>query len=302
MAPTITVENLYKKYDSKDVLRGITFTILKGEIFALLGPNGAGKTTTVEILTGFLSPTSGDVSVLGYDPLKKPSSFKEKIGIVFQTSGLDRFLSVKETLAMYSRYYPDPKSVDEVMSLTGLAQEKDTYVRKLSGGLQRRLDVAIALIGNPSLLFLDEPTTGFDPVARRDMWNVIHNLQADDTTILLTTHYLEEAQQLANRIAILQSGNIALQGTTSEILQTENQTIIKFTCNENLPSFSDKSLDIHQNTDNVYRIATTNPTKTMHTLTNWAVTNNFVLEELSVTQPTLEDIYLKLVKQENMDR
>ena len=302
MSPIITVENLYKKYDSKDVLRGITFTISKGEIFALLGPNGAGKTTTVGILTGFLSPTSGNVSVLGYDPLKKPSSFKEKIGIVFQTSGLDRFLSVKETLEMYSRYYPDPKSADEVMSLTGLAQEKDTYVRKLSGGMQRRLDVAIALIGNPSLLFLDEPTTGFDPEARRDMWNVIRNLQADDTTILLTTHYLEEAQQLANRIAILQSGNIAMQGTTSEILQTENQTVIKFTCDENLDSLPDKSLNIHKNTDNVYRIATTNPTKTMHTLTNWAVTNNFVLEELSVTQPTLEDIYLKLVKQEDMDQ
>jgi len=302
MSPIITVENLYKKYDSKDVLRGITFTISKGEIFALLGPNGAGKTTTVGILTGFLSPTSGNVSVLGYDPLKKPSSFKEKIGIVFQTSGLDRFLSVKETLEMYSRYYPDPKSADEVMSLTGLAQEKDTYVRKLSGGMQRRLDVAIALIGNPSLLFLDEPTTGFDPEARRDMWNVIRNLQADDTTILLTTHYLEEAQQLANRIAILQSGNIAMQGTTSEILQTEKQTVIKFTCDENLDSLPDKSLNIHKNTDNVYRIATTNPTKTMHTLTNWAVTNNFVLEELSVTQPTLEDIYLKLVKQEDMDQ
>ena len=302
MSPTITVENLYKKYDSKDVLRGITFTISKGEIFALLGPNGAGKTTTVGILTGFLSPTSGDVSVLGYDPLKKPSSFKEKIGIVFQTSGLDRFLSVKETLEMYSRYYPDPKSADEVMSLTGLAQEKDTYVRKLSGGMQRRLDVAIALIGNPSLLFLDEPTTGFDPEARRDMWNVIRNLQADDTTILLTTHYLEEAQQLASRIAILQSGNIAMQGTTSEILQTEKQTVIKFTCDENLDSLPDKSLNIHKNTDNVYRIATTNPTKTMHILTNWAVTNNFVLEELSVTQPTLEDIYLKLVKQEDMDQ
>jgi len=302
MSPTITVENLYKKYDSKDVLRGITFTISKGEIFALLGPNGAGKTTTVGILTGFLSPTSGDVSVLGYDPLKKPSSFKEKIGIVFQTSGLDRFLSVKETLEMYSRYYPDPKSADEVMTLTGLAQEKDTYVRKLSGGMQRRLDVAIALIGNPSLLFLDEPTTGFDPEARRDMWNVIRNLQADDTTILLTTHYLEEAQQLANRIAILQSGTIAMQGTTSEILQTEKQTVIKFTCDENLDSLPDKSFDIHKNTNNMYRIATTNPTKTMHILTNWAVTNNFVLEELSVTQPTLEDIYLKLVKQEDMDQ
>ncbi len=302
MSSTIIVKNLYKKYDSKDVLCGITFTISKGEIFALLGPNGAGKTTTVGILTGFLSPTSGDVSVLGYDPLKKPSSFKEKIGIVFQTSGLDRFLSVKESLEMYSRYYPNPKSVDEVMSLTGLAQEKDTYIRKLSGGMQRRLDVAIALIGNPSLLFLDEPTTGFDPEARRDMWNVIRNLQADDTTILLTTHYLEEAQQLASRIAILQSGNIAMQGTTSEILQTEKQTVIKFTCDENLYSLPDKSLNIHKNTDNLYRIATTNPTKTMHILTNWAVTNNFVLEELSVTQPTLEDIYLKLVKQEDMDQ
>ena len=226
---------------------------------------------------------------------------KEKIGIVFQTSGLDRFLSVKESLEMYSRYYPNPKSVEEVMSLTGLAQEKDTYIRKLSGGMQRRLDVAIALIGNPSLLFLDEPTTGFDPEARRDMWNVIRNLQADDTTILLTTHYLEEAQQLANRIAILQSGTIAMQGTTSEILQSENQSVIKFRCNKNLDSLTDKSFDIHKNTNNMYRITTTNPTKTMYTLTNWAVTNNCVLEELSVTQPTLEDIYLKLVKQENIE-
>ena len=301
MSSTIIVKNLYKKYDSKDVLRGITFGISKGEIFGLLGPNGAGKTTTVGILTGFLSPTSGDVFVLGYEPLKKPSSFKEKIGIVFQTSGLDRFLSVKESLEMYSRYYPNPKSVDEVMSLTGLAQEKDTYIRKLSGGMQRRLDVAIALIGNPSLLFLDEPTTGFDPEARRDMWNVIRNLQADDTTILLTTHYLEEAQQLANRIAILQSGTIAMQGTTSEILQSENQSVIKFRCNKNLDSLTDKSFDIHKNTNNMYRITTTNPTKTMYTLTNWAVTNNCVLEELSVTQPTLEDIYLKLVKQENIE-
>ena len=301
MSSTIIVKNLYKKYDSKDVLRGITFSISKGEIFGLLGPNGAGKTTTVGILTGFLSPTSGDVFVLGYEPLKKPSSFKEKIGIVFQTSGLDRFLSVKESLEMYSRYYPNPKSVDEVMSLTGLAQEKDTYIRKLSGGMQRRLDVAIALIGNPSLLFLDEPTTGFDPEARRDMWNVIRNLQADDTTILLTTHYLEEAQQLANRIAILQSGTIAMQGTTSEILQSENQSVIKFRCNKNLDSLTDKSFDIHKNTNNMYRITTTNPTKTMYTLTKWAVTNNCELEELSVTQPTLEDIYLKLVKQENIE-
>ena len=213
----IEVRGLAKSYGGVHAVRGIDLTVERGRIFALLGPNGAGKTTTVEILEGYRSRDGGTVKVLGYDPARQRQRLKSQIGIVLQSSGMDRYLTVSETVAMYAGFYPRPRPVDEVIELVGLEAKRDTRVLKLSGGQQRRLDVAIALAGNPDLLFLDEPTTGFDPSARHEAWEVIRNLAALGKTVLLTTHYMDEAQYLADRVAVISNGLIVAEGSSATI-------------------------------------------------------------------------------------
>jgi ABC-2 type transport system ATP-binding protein len=213
----IEVRGLTKSYGDVQAVRGIDLTVERGQIFALLGPNGAGKTTTVEILEGYRSRDGGTVKVLGYDPGRQRQRLKSQIGIVLQSTGVDRYLTVVETVAMYARFYPHPRPVDEVIDLVGLTAKRGTRVLKLSGGQQRRLDVAIALAGNPDLLFLDEPTTGFDPSARHEAWEVIKNLAALGKTVLLTTHYMDEAQYLADQVAVISSGRIVAAGPPATI-------------------------------------------------------------------------------------
>ena len=213
----IEVRGLTKSYGGVHAVRGIDLTVERGHIFALLGPNGAGKTTTVEILEGYRSRDGGTVQVLGYDPGRQRKRLKPQIGIVLQSTGMDPYLTVAETIAMYAGFYPHPRPVDEVIDLVGLAAKRDTRVLKLSGGQQRRLDFAIALAGNPDLLFLDEPTTGFDPSARHEAWEVIKNLAALGKTVLLTTHYMDEAQYLADQVAVISSGRIVAEGPPATI-------------------------------------------------------------------------------------
>jgi ABC-2 type transport system ATP-binding protein len=211
-ALAVEVHGLVMSYSGRQAVRGIDFAIRIGEVFALLGPNGAGKTTTVEILEGYRIRDGGEVSVLGVDPGRQRARLKSRIGVVLQSTGMDRYLTVRETIAMYATFYPRPRPVDEVIRLVGLEEKRDVRVLKLSGGQQRRLDVAIALVGDPELLFLDEPTTGFDPSARHEAWEVIKNLATLGMTVLLTTHYMDEAQILADRVAVIVAGQIVADG------------------------------------------------------------------------------------------
>jgi ABC-2 type transport system ATP-binding protein len=212
----IVVEDLRKQYGDVEAVRGISFEVAEGEVFALLGPNGAGKTTTVEICEGFRDRTSGRVSVLGHDPARGERSMKSRMGIVLQATGVDVYLTVAETIELYRQAYPAPRPVDEIVELVGLKEKRNTRVGKLSGGQVRRLDVAVALAGDPELLFLDEPTTGFDPAARRGAWDVIRNLRTLGKTILLTTHYMDEAQNLADDVAIIARGSLGERSLPEE--------------------------------------------------------------------------------------
>src|SRR5438270_104600 len=237
MPAAIEVEGLRKSYGQVEAVRGVSFEVAEGEVFALLGPNGAGKTTTVEILEGYRTPTAGRVSVLGFDPGQGARPMKERIGIVLQQTGVEEFLTVRETVEMYRGYYPHPRRTDEIIELVELKPKRNTRITKLSGGQKRRLDVAIALAGDPDLLFLDEPTTGFDPSARRNAWQVVKNLAALGKTILLTTHYMDEAQNLADRVAIVVGGRIVAEGPPGTLGGTElEQTRITFSLPEGTPA------------------------------------------------------------------
>jgi len=213
----ISVHDLRKSYGAIEALRGVSFEVAEGEVFGLLGPNGAGKTTTVEILEGYRTRDAGDVRVLGFDPARADPSFRERIGVVLQQSQLWQILTVRETHRMFAGYYEQPRDVDEVIRLVGLEEKRDARVKTLSGGQKRRLDLGVALVGNPDLVFLDEPTTGFDPAARRAAWEMIRSLRSLGKTILLTTHYLDEAEQLADRVAVLRDGKIVREGTPAEL-------------------------------------------------------------------------------------
>jgi ABC-2 type transport system ATP-binding protein len=273
----IDVRDLRKSYGSYQALRGISFHINEGEVFGLLGPNGAGKTTTIEILEGYRTRDGGDVEVLGFDPERAGSAFRERIGVVLQQSQLWPNLTVAETHRLFADYYEHPRDVDDVIALVGLADKRDARVKTLSGGQKRRLDLGVALVGDPDLVFLDEPTTGFDPAARRAAWDMIRSLRSLGKTILLTTHYLDEAEQLADRLAVLREGVIIREGTPAEMTGGSSETEIRY----------------RKDGDEVV-MRTTEPTKLLQRLTAEALAEGRELEGLSVRRPTLEDVYLSL--------
>jgi ABC-2 type transport system ATP-binding protein len=265
-------------YGDLEAVRGIDLEVHAGEVFAFLGPNGAGKTTTVEILEGYRERSGGEVTVLGEDPERARREWRERIGIVLQSCRLDPYLTVRESLELYAGYYANPRPVDEVVELVGLAEKADARTGKLSGGQQRRLDVGMALVGDPELLFLDEPTTGFDPSARRQAWDVIAGLRDLGKTVFLTTHYMDEAQRLADRVTIIAAGEIVARGTPEDLGDRENQ-----------PAKISYRADGEEVT-----VETTTPVATLHELTAAALAKGEDLEGLEVTRPTLEDVYLEL--------
>jgi ABC-2 type transport system ATP-binding protein len=292
----IEVVDLHKTYGDHAAVRGISFEVAQGEVLALLGPNGAGKTTTVEILEGYRTRTSGAVRVLGQDPATAGVALRERIGIVLQSCGIDRFLSVREVVEMYAGYYPRPRPVDEVIDLVGLNEKRDDRVRTLSGGQQRRLDVALGLVGDPELLFLDEPTTGFDPSARRQAWHLVQDLKSLGKTVLLTTHYMDEAQALADRIVIMARGEIVAEGTPDDIRsRIDRGTTVRFRVPEGagVPPIRDAHV-----ADGVCVFTSSEPTVDLHRVTTWAIDHGVALDALSVTPPSLEDVYLELTKDE----
>jgi ABC-2 type transport system ATP-binding protein len=277
----IQVADLRKSYGSREVLHGISFEVRTGEVFALLGPNGAGKTTTVEILEGYRSRDNGEVRVLGEDPGRAGSAFRARIGIVLQSSAVYHLLTVWEIVALFAGYYPSPRDTDEVVELVGLVEKRGDRVRTLSGGQRRRLDLALALVGDPELVFLDEPTTGFDPAARRQAWETIRDLRSLGKSILLTTHYMEEAQRLADRVAILRGGEIVGTGSPRQLLAEHAGVEIRY----------------RRNGAEVV-VATEEPTRVLHELTGKALEDGVELEGLEVHRRTLEDVYLELTREE----
>jgi ABC-2 type transport system ATP-binding protein len=290
----ICVRGLRKSYGDFEAVRGIDFEVKTGEVFALLGPNGAGKTTTVEILEGHRDRSAGEVSVLGFDPQKGDRALRQRIGIVLQETGVEPYLTVAESVELYRGYYPNPLPLDEVLELVGLSEQRDVRVRKLSGGQKRRLDVAIGLAGNPDLLFLDEPTTGFDPAARRQAWQMIANLKSLGKTVLLTTHYLDEAEQLSDRVAIISAGRIVAEGTPGQLIGTDPASTIRFRLagRQSLPPELASS---GTGSDGLTEIRTTSPTSTLYELLRWARERGVELEELTLSRPSLEDVYLRMV-------
>jgi ABC-2 type transport system ATP-binding protein len=283
--PAIEVRGLRKSYGDFEAVRGIDFEVRSGEVFGLLGPNGAGKTTTVEILEGYRERSAGDVTVLGLDPGKRSRAFRAQVGIVLQSTGIYRHIRVREAVAHFASLYPHPRDVDEVIALTGLQGKEGALARTLSGGQLRRLDLALALIGDPELIFLDEPTTGFDPAARRAAWETIRSLKQLGKTVLLTTHYLDEAQELADRVAIIKDGRIAIEGAPGELGATVG------TAPYMIAYRSGNGRLVEHRTDD--------PTTLLHELTGAALARGHKLESLTVTRPTLEDVYLELTAEES---
>lgn len=282
MSAAVAVAGLTKSYGGVEAVRGIDFEIGTGEVFGLLGPNGAGKTTTVEILEGYRKPDGGTVTVLGEDPERAGTEWRQRIGVVLQSSAVYPTLSVREMLALFAGYYRAPRPVDDVVELVGLAEKRDARVKSLSGGQARRLDLGLALIGDPELIFLDEPTTGFDPGARRAAWETIRSLRSLGKTILLTTHYLEEAQELSDRVAVLREGRIVAAGRPAELMGRSREVQIRY---------------MRDGEEVVVRTA--EPTRVLHELTAQAVQEGVELDGLEVRRPTLEDVYLSLTESED---
>ena len=295
----IEVRGLRKSYGDIEAVRGVDLHVDRGEVFALLGPNGAGKTTITEILEGYRTRTTGEVSVLGHDPAKGDRDLKERIGIVLQSTGVDPFLTVRETIDMYGGYYPAGRRTDEVIRVVGLAEKTDERVRRLSGGQQRRLDVAIALAGDPELLFLDEPTTGFDPGARRHAWSMIKDLTGLGRTVFLTTHFMDEAQELADRVAVIANGKIVAEGTPDTIAGRDRMLAeVRY----RLPAGAPQPPGWGQEplADGSFRLRTEDPTKIAHDVTGWALEHRTSFELFEVTLPSLEDVYLELTGEQEV--
>jgi ABC-2 type transport system ATP-binding protein len=280
----IEVRDLRKSYGSLEALRGISFEVRRGEVFGLLGPNGAGKTTCVEILEGYRERSGGDVTVLGIDPASRDRDFRARIGIVLQSSGFYPRATVRESVELMAKPYPHPRDPAETIRLVGLEEKADARLKTLSGGQQRRLDLALALVGDPELIFLDEPTTGFDPAARRAAWDVIRSLKALGKTVVLTTHYLDEAQSLSDRVAIVQGGRIVAHGAPSELTRASRTYRIAYT----------------RDADRI-EIDTDDPTEVLHRLTSEALARGERLEDLTVTRPSLEDVYLELTAERDRE-
>ena len=276
--PAIEVRDLRKRYGEFEAVRGIDIAVQRGEVFGLLGPNGAGKTTTVEILEGYRQRSSGEVAVLGHDPAVRSRELRQRIGIVLQSGGIYGHITPREALRHWAGFYPRPRDVQEVLGLVGLLEKADVRSRKLSGGQLRRLDFALALVGDPELIFLDEPTTGFDPEARRTAWETIRSLRELGKTILLTTHYLDEAQALADRVAIVKDGRVLAIGPPRELGVGASHYRVTY---RNVQG----ELVEHETDD---------PTRLLHELTEGALARGERLEELSVGRPSLEDVYLEL--------
>ena len=292
----IDTNQLTKKYGDFQAVNNVSFRVRKGEIFALLGPNGAGKTTTVEILEGHRSKTSGQVKVLGMDPSENSTEFRSRVGIVLQETGIEQYLTAVEILEQFTNFYESPRSISELLEMTGLREDKDKRVKKLSGGQKRRLDVAIGLCGNPDLLFLDEPTTGFDPSARRAFWDMIKNLKTDGTTVVLTTHYMEEAEYLADTVALMNHGKLVSQGSLSDLKISNNQTSITFKFDESPTKLPADIQKISKISEGMVLINTESPTAVLADLTGWAISEGIELKNLEVSQQTLEEIYLGILK------
>src|SRR6188508_975309 len=280
----ISVRDLRRSYGALEAVRGISFEVARGEVFGLLGPNGAGKTTTVEILEGYRRRDTGEVEVLGTDPARAAGDWRERIGVVLQSSAMYETLTVDEMLRVFAGYYSSPRPLDEVVELVGLQDKRSIRVRRLSGGQRRRLDLGLALVGDPELIFLDEPTTGFDPHARRQAWETLRSLRSLGKTIVLTTHYLDEAEQLADRVAVLRKGEVVAVGPPAELTSAVHQTEIRY---------RDNGREVVLHTDE--------PTRLLHELTSQALGQGRELDGLVVRRPTLEEVYLSLTEEAEVE-
>ncbi|WP_040495018.1 ABC transporter ATP-binding protein [Ilumatobacter nonamiensis] len=296
----IEVRDLHKHYGDNHAVRGVSFDVRPGEVYALLGPNGAGKTTVVEILEGHRAATSGEVSVLGFDPSKAERDFRDRIGVVLQSSGVENEFTVREVLEIYGSAYRTRRSTEEVLQLTGLEAKADERVGSLSGGQRRRVDLALGIVGTPDLLFLDEPTTGFDPSARRLAWDLIEELGAGGTTVLLTTHYLDEAEHLADRVGVLAHGALIAEDTPSALIDGISGTVVSFQLPESIAP-GDAVATFGPLIDAPVRVSgrlveatVEHSTSVVQRLTGWAVEQDIELAGLSVTRASLEDVYLQL--------
>jgi len=297
----ISVSGLRKSYGDLEAVRGIDLEVHRGEIFAFLGPNGAGKTTTISVLEGYLDRDAGAVEVLGIDPAEAGRDWRGRIGLVLQECRMERLLTVRETLEMYAGYYRHPRSVVETIELVGLTDKADDRAGRLSGGQQRRLDVAVALIGDAELLFLDEPTTGFDPSARRTAWQVIEGLRDLGKTVMLTTHYMDEAQALADRVAVIAAGKIIAAGSPDDLGgRRDADALISFRFAEDADAGAIEAAVAGEWTRSNGRLSlrTADPTRSLHELTGWALASGVDLAGLEVARPSLEDVYLELTRQE----
>ncbi|HSK91195.1 MAG TPA: ABC transporter ATP-binding protein [Euzebyales bacterium] len=293
----IVVEGLRKQYGQLAAVDGLSFEVADGEVFCVLGPNGAGKTTTVEILEGHRDRTEGRVEVLGYDPRSGGREFRERIGIVLQEAGVDEDFTVRELVTLYRGMYPRRRDVDELIGLVGLAEKADAHVKTLSGGQRRRLDLALGLVGDPDLLFRDEPTTGFDPSARRKAWSLVENLRALGKTILLTTHYMDEAQHLADRVAVIARGRLIALGTPEQLSEQQgDEASIGFRLPAGVAAadLPDLGRDVQVDGPQV-TVHTPAPTEVLAAVTAWAAARGVELESLRLSRPSLEDVYLRLV-------
>ncbi len=300
--PVIEVRDLHKQYGAVAAVDGLSFHVDAGEVYALLGENGAGKSTAVEILEGHRRATSGTVEVLGVDPGSAGRAFRDRIGIVLQSSGVEAEFTVREVIEVYGGCYRSPRPIDEVVALVGLEEKVDARVGSLSGGQRRRVDLALGIVGRPEVLFLDEPTTGFDPSARRQSWDLIEALGADGTTVLLTTHYLDEAEHLASRVGVLSRGKMIAEGTPDELINRVSGTVVSFTVPDSIET-ADAAVTFAAVVGAEVRVSgrlvevnVDRPTEAVHRLTGWAIDAGVELDSLSVGRASLEDVYLSLAE------